>query len=192
MIGAQALPLRFRREFRYHGILWAVIAVAAYLLAYSLAVTDTGTDFGDWPRQWELPIQEPIDDAFDWIGDTFAWFFNPVSDVIDAGIAGIDTFLLWLPWPVVVAAVAMIGLRLGGKISGAFLWRGHSIHRIQRLLGLGDNHTERGRSFGDPRRRNWSADRHSRGLQQSLRVCRPSDSRHHAGPAGIRVPHSLP
>ena len=124
MIGAQALPLRFRREFRYHGILWAVIAVATYLLAYSLAITDTGTDFGDWPRQWELPIQEPIDDAFDWIGDTFAWFFNPVSDVIDAGIAGIDTFLLWLPWPVVVAAVAMIGLRLGGRFLGLFCGAG--------------------------------------------------------------------
>ncbi len=120
MIGAEAFQFRLRRDFPYRGMLWAAIAVAAYLLAYSLASTNAGTAFGDWPRQWELPIQEPIDNIFDWIGDTFAWFFNPVSDVIDAGIAGIDTFLLWLPWPVVVAAVSMLGLSLGGKWLGLF------------------------------------------------------------------------
>ncbi len=101
-------------------MLWAAIAVAAYVLAYSLASANADTAFADWPSQWELPVQEPIDDAFDWVGDTFAWFFNPVSDVIDAGIAGIDTFLLWLPWPVVVAGVSMLGLRLGGAWLGLF------------------------------------------------------------------------
>ena len=114
MISAQALQYRFRRDFQYKALLWAAIVVAAYALAYSLASANANTAFADWPSQWELPIQEPIDDAFDWIGDTFAWFFNPVSDVIDAGIAGIDTFLLWLPWPVVVAGASMLGLRLGG------------------------------------------------------------------------------
>ena len=120
MIGTQALPNRLRRDLPYKGLLWAGIAVAAYVLAYSLSSTNADTAFADWPQQWELPIQEPIDDAFDWIGDTFAWFFNPISDVIDAGIAGIDTILLWLPWPVVVAGVAMLGLRLGGAWLGLF------------------------------------------------------------------------
>ena len=120
MIGAQGLQYRFRRDFPYRGLLWAAIAVAAYALAFSLSSTNADTAFADWPRQWELSIQEPIDDAFDWIGDTFAWFFNPISDVIDAGIAGIDTILLWLPWPVVVAGVSMLGYRLGGTWLGLF------------------------------------------------------------------------
>ena len=120
MIRAEALQIRLPREFRYRGVLWAAVAVAAYVLAYSLATANAGTEFGDWPRSWEPPIQGPIDDTFEWIGDTFAWFFGPISDVIDAGIAGIDAFLLWLPWPAVVAAGTVLGLRLGGWRIGLF------------------------------------------------------------------------
>ena len=120
MIHAETLQIRFLQERRFQRILWALLAAAAYILAYSLATTDAGTDFGDWPRSWELPVQEPIDEFFEWAGDASAWFFNPISEVIDAGLAGIDTFLLWLPWPLVVAAAAMAGFRLGGLGLGLF------------------------------------------------------------------------
>ena len=120
MTRAEALQIRFLRGRRHLSILWAAIGVAAYILAYSLATTNAGTDFGDWPRSWELPIQEPIDEFFEWTGDAFAWFFNPISDFIDSGLAGIDTFLLWLPWPVVVATASILGLRLGGRWLGLF------------------------------------------------------------------------
>ena len=115
---AEALQIRFLREPRYRGILWAAVAAATYLLAYSLATTNAGTEFGDWPKSWELPIQKPIDDIFEWTADTFAWFFNPISKVIDTGLAGIDTFLLWLPWPFVAAAASLLGFRLGGRWLG--------------------------------------------------------------------------
>ena len=120
MIRVQGLQTPLFRERRYQGILWTVIASAAYILAYSLATAEAATDFADWPQSWELPIQEPIDVFFDWVGDAFAWFFNPVSEVIDAGIAGIDSFLLWLPWITVVAGVSMLGIRLGGRWLGLF------------------------------------------------------------------------
>ena len=120
MIRAQALPVGFLRERKYQGILWVALAAAAYLLAYFLASNNAGTDFGNWPKSWEPPIQEPIDDFFEWIGDTFAWFFNPISDVINAGLSGIDRFLLWLPWPFVVAGASMLGFRLGGRWLGLF------------------------------------------------------------------------
>lgn len=117
---AEALQGRLLRERRLQWMLWTVLAVAAYILAYSLATTNAATEFGDWPQSWEPPIQEPIDDFFEWAGDASAWFFNPISDVIDAGIAGISVFLLWLPWPVVVAGVTVLGLRLGGQWMGLF------------------------------------------------------------------------
>ena len=121
MIRVGALPTQIRRGGgRYRTYFWAAAAVSAYLLAYSLAQTNAGTEFGDWPASWELPIQEPIDNFFDWVGDTFSWFFNPISDVIDAVLSGIDSLLLWLPWPVVVAATALVGYRLGGKWLGLF------------------------------------------------------------------------
>ena len=120
MIRAETFQIRLLQERRHQGILWAALALAAYVLAYSLATTNADTSFGDWPQSWELPIQEPIDDFFEWVGDAFAWFFNPVSDFMDAGLAGIDTFLLWLPWPFVVAAASMVGLWLGGRWLGLF------------------------------------------------------------------------
>ena len=120
MIRAQTLQIRPVRERRHQAILWAVLAGAAYILAYSLATTNASTDFGNWPLSWELPIQEPIDASFGWFGDNLAWFFNPISEVIDAGLAGLDTFLLWLPWTVVVAVAAMLGFRLGGRWLGLF------------------------------------------------------------------------
>ncbi len=129
MIRVGALPSQFRQGGRYQVYFWTTAAVAAYLLAYSLSRANAGTDFGDWPASWELGIQEPIDTFFDWLGDTFAWFFNPVSDVIDWCLEIIDSFLLWLPWPVVIAATAFTGYRLGGKWLGLFcgaatLWIG--------------------------------------------------------------------
>ena len=129
MIRVGALPSQFRQGGRYQVYLWVAVAVAAYLLAYSLSRANTGTDFGDWPASWELGIQEPIDTFFNWFGDTFAWFFNPISDVIDWCLETIDSFLLWLPWPVVIAVTAFTGYRLGGKWLGLFcgaatLWIG--------------------------------------------------------------------
>ncbi len=120
MIRAETLQIRPVRNRRHQAILWAVLAGAAYILAYSLATTNASTDFGNWPLSWEPPIQEPIDASFEWFGDNLAWFFNPISEVIDAGLAGLDTFLLWLPWTVVVAVAAMLGFRLGGRWLGLF------------------------------------------------------------------------
>ena len=120
MIRAETLHNRVFRERQYRGVLWAAIAFAAYVVAYSLATTNAGTEFGDWPGSWELPIQEPIDKLFEWFGDSSAWFFNPISRVMDTGLAGINALLLWLPWPFVVAAASMLGIRLGGRWLGLF------------------------------------------------------------------------
>ena len=120
MIRAETLNSLLLQERRSRVILWAAVAFAAYILAYSLSAADAGTGFGDWPRSWELPIQEPVDDLFGGTTEALSWFFNPISKVMDAGLAGIDKFLLWLPWPVVVAAISMLGLRLGGRSLGVF------------------------------------------------------------------------
>ena len=120
MIRAQALPSRLFGERSYRGILWATVAIAAYVLAFSLAAANAGTDYGNWPARWVLPIQEPVDSFFEWFEDATAWLFNPVSDVIDLGLDGIEAFLLWLPWPFIVVATAAVGFRLGGKWLGLF------------------------------------------------------------------------
>ena len=118
MIRAETLQLRYIREPRFKWALWVLAAAACYGLAYTLAATNANTEFGNWPSNWELPMQEPIDVAFDWVGDTFAWFFNPISDVIAGGVSAINSFLLWLPWPTVLAIVLIGGLKLGGRTLG--------------------------------------------------------------------------
>ena len=120
MIRAEALRAGFLRERKYRGLLWVALAVAAYVLAYSLASANADTDIGNWPESWQPAIQEPIDGFFDWVEDTFSWLFNPISSVIDSGLDLADRFLLWLPWPAVVAGVAMLGSRLGGRWLGLF------------------------------------------------------------------------
>ena len=192
MIRAETLQIRPVRERRYQAILWATLAVAAYILAYSLATTNASTDFGDWPRSWEPPIQEPIDNFFEWFGDTLAWFFNPVSEVIDTFLAGIDAFLLWLPWTVVVAAASMLGLRLGGKWLGLFCgaatlfigFNGYwdsamltiSVLGVSVIIAVGI-----GVPIGI-----FAA--FSNRFEAGVRP----DSRHHAGPACLRIPHPSP
>ena len=118
MIRAETLQLRYIREPRFKWALWVLAAAACYGLAYTLAATNANTEFGNWPSNWELPMREPIDVAFDWVGDTFAWFFNPISDVIAGGVSAINSFLLWLPWPTVLAVVLIGGLKLGGRTLG--------------------------------------------------------------------------
>ena len=120
MIRAGALQNRFFVERRFRGALWVAIAAVAYVLAFSLATTNAGTEFGDWPRNWELPIQEPIDEFFKWFGDSSAWLFNPISGVMDAGLDGIEALLLWLPWPFVVVVASLLGFRLSGRWLGLF------------------------------------------------------------------------
>ena len=114
MIRVGDIPSQIRHGGMYRAGLWASLAVTLYILAYVLAKNNANIDFGDFPSSWEVPIQEPIDSVFGWVGDTFSWFFNPISDVVDLGLAWIDSFLLWLPWPVVVAATTLVGLRLSG------------------------------------------------------------------------------
>ena len=111
----EAIPALIRQRRIPRGVLWAAVAIPVYLLAYFLSKKFVNTDFGDFPGSWELAIQEPIDTFFEWIGDNFAWFFGPISDVIDQGLEWLETSLLWIPWTVMVGATALLGLKLGGK-----------------------------------------------------------------------------
>ncbi|MBN1992699.1 MAG: ABC transporter permease subunit [Anaerolineae bacterium] len=77
-------------------------------------------EVGAFPATWNLHLREPIDEFQSWvIGNRashflFAWFFEPISDVIDFGIREVEQFLLWLPWPVIILSAYLVGYRAGG------------------------------------------------------------------------------
>ena len=115
MMRVEAVPGLIRQGGRHRRVLWGAVAIAVYLLAYFLSRNYVSTDFGDFPGAWELPIQEPIDTFFEWIGVNLSWFFNPISDVIDQGLEWLEAFLLWLPWTVAIGATALLGFKLWGR-----------------------------------------------------------------------------
>jgi len=92
-----------------------------------------------FPESWNLHLREPIDAFRYWvIGNRnthwmFVYFFDPLSSVIDQSIRGVENFLLWLPWPLSVLGVTLLGHKLGGwKVA---LLAGFSM-LVMGLLGL--------------------------------------------------------
>lgn len=98
-------------------------------------------NFGPFPETWNLGLREPLDEFKRWVvanrqtHPIFVLFFEPLSTVIDRGLRLIENFLLWLPWPVIIAAVFLLankakGLRLALLVSASMLMMG--------LLGMWD------------------------------------------------------
>jgi glycine betaine/proline transport system permease protein len=77
-----------------------------------------------FPESWRIELREPLNEAKRWVVLNrsshwlFLYFFTPLSGGIDFFLRRVEDFLLWLPWPVVVAAFFFLaerirGLRLG-------------------------------------------------------------------------------
>lgn len=64
-----------------------------------------------------LPLGDWMNAVVDWLVDHLAPLFASIRQVIGAFLNGTEDFLLWLPWPVLVAAAALIMWRVAG-------WRG--------------------------------------------------------------------
>jgi len=88
------------------------LAAALFLLHH------LGNGLGSFPAEWNLGLREPMDAFKVWaIGNRkshpmFLYFFGPLSTVIDTVLRRIETFLLWLPWPVFAAAVFLLAQRI--------------------------------------------------------------------------------
>jgi glycine betaine/proline transport system permease protein len=94
-----------------------VVLIAIGMIARAIGV-------GGFPTAWRLPVREAVDPAVRWLRDNaFAfdvagltigtgpfsdfstiWILNPIREFLSA----------WLPWPVIVLAVAALGYRLNG------------------------------------------------------------------------------
>ncbi|MFS8542268.1 MAG: proline/glycine betaine ABC transporter permease [Limnochordales bacterium] len=64
-----------------------------------------------------LPLGNWMNAVVDWLVDNLAPVFRAVRHVISTFLNGTEDFLQWLPWPVVILAVALLMGRVGG-------WRG--------------------------------------------------------------------
>lgn len=102
----------------------ALIAFGGVLLAawlvHSLSLDQIlPFDVETFPSAWDLHLREPINDVDGWILDNwnshplFTWFLNPISAGLRFLFQTLESFLIWLPWEVLVAAAFFLGLRGG-------------------------------------------------------------------------------
>ena len=94
-------------------LLYAAIAVAVLVcLAICLAIWGPGMDF---PAAWGKPIGAKVDEWILWLTVEASWLFDGIKDIITRVLIFIEDVLLWLPWPVVILGVGLIGWKLSGR-----------------------------------------------------------------------------
>jgi glycine betaine/proline transport system permease protein len=113
--------IQLRRRDLIYLALFAVILFLPFLFnQLSIAHLEA------FPQSLDLRLREPMDAFQSWAARNqlshpmFTLFFDPISDAIDFGIRTLETFLLWLPWPVVVVAIFLLGQRAAGLRVGLF------------------------------------------------------------------------
>jgi len=83
------------------------VAIGTVVLAVILGRVWDATSFPSWLT---IDVASPIDSAVKWVQDTFRHQTQAISDfLVTYIIEPIENFLQWLPWFVVVVAVAFIG-----------------------------------------------------------------------------------
>ncbi len=63
----------------------------------------------EFPEFLTIPLADWIDSIMDWVLQNWGGFFDAVGNVILQMLLGIERFLLWLPWVVIVLLVFAIG-----------------------------------------------------------------------------------
>ena len=99
-----------------HYVPHVLVGLALLLTAYNVFVQPI-TPF---PTEWNLGLRAPLDEFKKWVvgnratSPIFVFFFEPISNGMDAIIRGAEALLLWLPWPVVVGVAFLLGNRFSG------------------------------------------------------------------------------
>jgi glycine betaine/proline transport system permease protein len=67
------------------------------------------------PKEMTFSFGAPINDVVRWISKTLFPYVKPIRDTITIWLLlPMRDFYLWLPWPAVIGALAVMGWRLGG------------------------------------------------------------------------------
>ena len=98
-----------------------------------LTVILLATDKSDFPSSWRYALRDNVNDWSDWVVANFDWLFGPIGDGVSFMLEELEGFLLWLPWPVTVAGVFLLALRIGGLRLALFAAAGFS---YMGLVGL--------------------------------------------------------
>ena len=89
------------------------IGVIAAAILVSLLIHGSEMDSAmDYPVNVGPDITRGIDTTIDWVVVNLGWFFDAVSDNLKFALGKLRDFLIWIPWPVTVALVFLVGWRV--------------------------------------------------------------------------------
>src|SRR6266567_5497717 len=117
MLGSRTLN---RVRFNATSVVGYSLVVLAAGLIVALALLQPPAAAGAFPAAWNLHLRVPIDQFQSWVINNrasnvvFAYFFDPLSAVIDWGLRLAENTLLATPWAVLVAAFGLFGYWLSG------------------------------------------------------------------------------
>ena len=106
-------PLWLRR------VLWLRWLIAPAILAVVLSM-------GDWKWAGEFPadvgrdVGREIDNIIDWMTTELDVLFDVIKEIVLTVLIAFEDFLLWLPWPAFIVAIAIIAWRTAGYWVAAF------------------------------------------------------------------------
>ena len=103
-------------RIRKMAIIAAVIGIA--LLASFLVHKYGVTGALKYPTNLGPELTGLLDGGFQWILVNGEWFFDAISDNLKIALGKLRDFLIWIPWPVVVALIFLIGWRIASLAVG--------------------------------------------------------------------------
>lgn len=114
---------------RIPAVLYYLLALLVLILA-ALGLRNAPVDLSAFPAGWDLHLRDPLDAFQSWVighratHPMFLYFFEPLSNLIETTLRGLERLLLALPWPVHFILLCALGYRAGGQ-------------RVALLAGLG-------------------------------------------------------
>ena len=89
------------------------LTVISAAIVLSFMIHSSGLEFAiDFPLDVSSEIEGGIDDSIDWVIVTFGGFFDAGSDALKVLLGKLRDFLLWIPWPIMMVLVFVIGWKV--------------------------------------------------------------------------------
>ena len=88
-----------------------IIIFGSFML--SLLINESGVEIAmDFPIDISKELEGSLDGSIDWIILTFGGFFDVISDFIKIILGKLIDLLLWIPWPIIMTLVFIIGWKV--------------------------------------------------------------------------------
>ena len=98
---------------KYRSLIFLGSAICGALIASVVIHSVTGDDNLRYPTNIGPEISNVIDDFIYWLVVNGEWFFDGITDNLKIVLDNLREFLIWIPWPVFIFLIFLLGWRLG-------------------------------------------------------------------------------